>query len=105
MCQGCRNQAPSLSGESPSLQGLRSRDLTLGQVSLPYRLGSLVSSPPGDYANWRSGDFTQYIVSLYNHAGSSEMALAPGWKVWHPQDPLVLPPSCRCPGSWGAYLC
>lgn len=98
--EGYRKQAPSLSGESPSLQGPRSWDLTLGQVSLPYRLGSPVSSLPGGYANWTSGDFTQNIVSLYNHAGLSEMALAPGWKVWHPQDPLVLPPFCSCPGSW-----
>lgn len=83
----------------PSLQGPRSWDLTLGQVSLPYRLGSLVSSLGATLTGEvEISPSTRFPCT--NHAGSSEMALAPGWKVWHPQDPLVLPPFCRCPGSW-----
>lgn len=63
VCESGGNQAPSLSGETPSFQGQRSWDLALGQVSLPSRLGNLVDSL-GPGLTPRSGDSAHYMVPL-----------------------------------------
>lgn len=80
----------------PSLPGRRSWDLALGQVSLPCRLGKETSwgSTPQRLCSPPEVDISP-VHSPFYHPG-----WAPGWKTWYPPDPLVLPPSCHCPGSW-----
>lgn len=97
--EGCRNQAPSLSGESLS-PGSEKLGLDSGPGLFALQTGESVVSSWGFAlaGEMEISPSTQFPCT--NDADWSETALAPGWKVWHPQDPLVLPPFCRCPGSW-----
>lgn len=71
ICESGRTQAPSLSGETPSLQGERCWDVALGQISLPSRLVSLVDNLGAALAPI-SGDFTNTQFPSTNHASSSD---------------------------------
>ncbi|KAF6114721.1 hypothetical protein HJG60_010655 [Phyllostomus discolor] len=90
--EGCRNNAHFLSTETFSPE---SEELGLGSGPGFFALqAGQHSRLPGGCTNPQKWKFRPVHSPFY------QSGWAPGWKIWYPPDPLVLPSFCHCPGSW-----